>query len=225
MNKIDLIQKWAGDKMISDVVVVDLGMSNVKSVVNMLRKVGVNAIPQELPTHIEERSLIIVPGVGTFDEGMQKMNLTGWDSALKDAFQSEKVKILGLCLGMQLLTEGSDEGKSSGLGIIPGYFEKFMVEADNPQLKIPHMGWNEVDFTPRMLHYINELPAGQRYYFVHSFKYVHKHDDHVAGYTNYGARFASAIANNNALGLQFHPEKSHRFGSELFTKLLAVHNA
>lgn len=200
--------------------VVDLGISNVRSVINMLHRVGTAATAQEKPQISSANRLIILPGVGTFDEGMLGLIKTGWDSALKDIFETGSSMVLGLCLGMQLLTNGSEEGSRDGLGLIPGHFQKFRVGTENKTMKVPHMGWNEVRFNERALEFMSTVPINSKYYFVHSYQYVHENDNHVVGTTLYGEEFASAICAKKALGLQFHPEKSHRYGAELFSNLL-----
>ena len=200
-------------------------MSNVRSVINMINKVGSTAVAKQKPTNLQSGALYILPGVGTFDEGMKGLKTTGWGSALKDIHEADKSKILGLCLGMQLLSEGSEEGVEEGLAIIPGNFIKFAEKNNQTEFKVPHMGWNEVDFNERILKFLPAVPQRNRFYFVHSYHYTHRNQDHVVGTTTYHHKFASVIENKNALGLQFHPEKSHRFGAEIFSSLLAVKNA
>lgn len=200
-------------------------MSNVKSVINMLNKIGFLAVAQQKPTELTSNAFIVLPGVGTFDQGVKELASSGWGNALKDAFATEKSIILGLCLGMQLLSEGSEEGDKAGLGIIPGHFKKFEIEENQTNMKVPHMGWNEVDFNDSILDFSPIKPIEQRYYFVHSYHYSHQNDDQVVGMSYHGSRFASAIKNKKALGLQFHPEKSHRFGAQLFSNLLTGTNA
>lgn len=208
-----------------DVTVVDLGMSNVKSVVNMLNKVGLSAKASTKPEHIQSK-LTILPGVGSFDEGMKGLTRSGWGSAIQDLSQSGDATILGLCLGMQLLTEGSEEGELEGLGVIPGSFRMFNSEAtDDLEIKIPHMGWNTVDFTSRIEQFLPGISSNNRYYFVHSYYYHSDNDEFVAGFSQHGSKFPSAISSGKTLGLQFHPEKSHRFGIELFQRLSGVLDA
>ena len=123
---------------------------------------------------------------------------------------------------MQLLCDQSEEGTSPGLGIIPGSFKKFQPK---PGMKIPHMGWNTVEFSPKEAELRSLLSPHPKYYFVHSFHYYHDSDDYIIGYTDHGIRFAAAIRNKHAIGFQFHPEKSHRYGMELLDATFKAYNA
>jgi glutamine amidotransferase len=145
------------------------------------------------------------------------MNLRerGWSDWLIAASKNQ-TPILGLCLGMQLLCEGSAEGVHDGLGIIPGKFVRFETPGDGGQrLKVPHMGWNFVRFDHNRAPWSGDPSQPKRFYFVHSFHLPGEAADFAVGWTEYGKPFTSAIAMNRVIGLQFHPEKSHRFGSEL----------
>jgi glutamine amidotransferase len=192
--------------------IINVGLGNVASIQNMLRKIGYTATLSEVPDLQEMPDLIILPGVGAYDAGMAMLEKFGWISYLKDVSVEGTVSILGICLGMQLLCNGSDEGVRSGLGLISGHFKRFNF--DNPSLKVPHMGWNTVELTEvgRSLFPISELTP--RFYFVHSYYYYGPHNDFVTGWSNYGHRFGAVIHNQLVTGVQFHPEKSHRFGMQ-----------
>jgi imidazole glycerol-phosphate synthase subunit HisH len=204
------------------IVVVDYGMGNVGSIANMLKKVGAKAIVSSQPHEVERAEKLILPGVGAFDAAMERINGSGPRAALDRRVVADRVPVLGICLGMQLLTNKSEEGELAGLGWIAARTVAFRGRVD-PRLKSPHMGWNLV-----LLHTPSALTTGfdtveePRFYFVHS--YFVECDDSNVGIlqTTYGVSYDSAIQRGNIYGVQFHPEKSHRFGMKLlenFAKL------
>ena len=204
------------------IVVVDYGMGNVGSIANMLKRVGADALVSSQAHDIERAEKLILPGVGAFDSAMERINGSGLRAALDRRVVADKVPVLGICLGMQLLTHTSEEGELPGLGWIAARTVAFRGRVD-PRLKSPHMGWNLV-----VLHTPSPLTTGldtlvePRFYFVHS--YFIECDDSNVGIlrTTYGVTYDSAIQRGNIYGVQFHPEKSHRFGMRLlenFAKL------
>jgi imidazole glycerol-phosphate synthase subunit HisH len=201
------------------VVVIDIGVGNVKSVANMLRKIGLAPEIASNPDESNSTSLYVLPGVGAFDQGMRLLSEKGWDSFLISTAERE-VPILGLCLGMQLLCEGSEEGVLPGLGIIPGRFTRFPgLLQDGSVQKVPHMGWNTVDFVGPATSWNAEHSDQSRFYFVHSYFYEDINSSVAIGRTIYGQPFVSAINQGPVTGLQFHPEKSHRHGMQLLSKI------
>ena len=197
------------------IVVVDYKLGNLGSIYNMLRKIGASVVISDDPTQISQAEKIIIPGVGSFDSGMQRLNESGLRPLLEQLVMEKKIPTLGVCLGMQLLTRGSDEGDAQGLGWVPGRTVAFAKPAEDSSLKIPHMGWNNIQITKQDP--ILEDLEQSRYYFVHSF-YV-KCDDPamVLATTHHGDEFVSVYRSGNIWGTQFHPEKSHRFGMKLLT--------
>ena len=188
-------------------------MGNVGSIANMLKKVGAEATITGDPRVIASADKLILPGVGAFDNAMRELSSRSLIPVLREQVIERGKQILGLCLGMQLFTEGSEEGRATGLGWVPGRAVRFRASAESGALKVPHMGWNIA--TPTTA---DPLFAGldydARFYFVHSF-HVSCDDASVLAITNYGAPFVSAIRKRNIAGVQFHPEKSHRFGMRL----------
>ena len=203
--------------------IMSLGLGNVGSVENMLRVIGYETVllPSP-PEHTDSFRALILPGVGSYDSGMRAVNQSGWGDYLRLGLsETEKAPwLMGICLGMQLLCEGSEEGNESGLGLIPGRFRKFTGSSDSAsRLKVPHMGWNRVEFDTTKVPWSREIPEDSRFYFVHSYRYTAPSPEFVLGTTTYGSEFASAIGRDRVVGFQFHPEKSHRFGKALFRAL------
>jgi len=197
------------------IVVVDYGMGNIGSIANMLRKVGAEARIASDHSVIESADKLILPGVGAFDQGMHHLADRGLIPLLRRKVLEEKTPILGVCLGMQLFAKASEEGQCPGLGWLDATAVRFRPEETEPRLKVPHMGWNTLE--PRRRHPLLEgLEDEARFYFVHSFHLVCNDPHVVLTRTSYGGHFVSAIAQDNILGVQFHPEKSHRFGIRLY---------
>ncbi len=194
------------------ITIVNIGLGNIGSLLNMFKRLGVPACIESTPSLIENATKLVLPGVGAFDEAMRRINgVPGLRTVLDRKAQVEKVPILGVCLGMQLMTRTSEEGQSHGLNWIPGATKRLPAGCN---LKVPHMGWNVAH--PRTLSALTALVGNEpRYYFVHSY-YVQVDDsaDSLMR-TCYGIEFDSAIGRENIFGVQFHPEKSHRFGMQI----------
>ena len=203
------------------VVIVDYGVGNVGSIVNMLRRVGANAVLGSDPDSILRAPKLILPGVGAFDAGIQTLQGRGLVPALNEAVLTRKTPTLGLCLGMQLMGEGSEEGSLPGLGWIPFRCARFQSSESGQPLRVPHMGWASI--TPRRPHALTAgLPPDHRFYFVHSYHAVCEDDSNVLAVARYGIEFPCAVGRDNILGVQFHPEKSHRFGMALLASFVQL---
>lgn len=196
------------------IVIVDYGMGNLSSIANMLRKAGSQTVISSDPRDILAAQKLILPGVGAFDSGMKNLSERGLIDPLNRAVCERKVPILGLCLGMQLMTRRSEEGSASGLGWIDAETVRFRFAGRSVTPKVPHMGWNTTRVAKGSL-LMRELAHDARFYFAHSYYLVCGHDDDVLSRTTYGLGFPSAIERDNVFGVQFHPEKSHRFGLQL----------
>lgn len=196
----------------SSITIIDYGVGNIASIANMLKKAGHSAVLSGDHTEIRDASRLILPGVGSFDHAAARLHSTGLDDIVRER-AAAGVPVLGVCLGMQLLLDGSDEGELSGLGLIRGRSRRFPTEAEGHRLRVPHMGWNTVQRTSD-----EPLPSvkdGDRFYFVHSYFVQPDDGAHVIGTTRHGIEFASMIRRDNVIGVQFHPEKSHRYGLRL----------
>lgn len=194
------------------ITIVNYGMGNLGSMLNMFKRIGVKATVESDPAIIQQAEKLVLPGVGAFDTAMTCINtVPGLREVLNYKAMVECAPILGVCLGMQLLTRSSEEGTQPGLGWIPGVTTRFPKQE---ALKVPHMGWNvAMPNTPsRLTAQVGEEP---RYYFVHSFCVRVDDPEHSLMKTHYGIDFDSAIGRDNIYGVQFHPEKSHRFGMQI----------
>lgn len=201
------------------IAILDYGLGNLGSIANMLKVIGEKSKITNKPEEIYVADGIILPGVGAFDAGMQKLNESGLTDIIKDC-ATKGTPILGICLGMQLLGRKSEEGTLPGLGLIPFECKKFMF-SDDTDLKIPHMGWDIVDIKQNNP-LVNNLEGTQRYYFVHSFHAVCDSKENVLMTCDYGYEFAAAVVKGNIMGVQFHPEKSHDFGLALLTNFVGM---
>ena len=185
----------------------------------MLAYLGIESRISANHEDIASAERLILPGVGHFQHGMEQLELLGLVEVLKNEVLENKKPILGICLGMQLLTKHSAEGNRAGLGFVDAQTKKFELQDAN--LKVPHMGWNEVSWQKESP-ILNSLSEKPRYYFVHSYFVECNNQNDVLGTSHYGQDFVSAFQHDNIIGMQFHPEKSHQFGMELlknFTKL------
>ena len=206
------------------ITIIDYGAGNIKSIQNMLKKLGVASEISNEKAVIEKAEKLILPGVGHFDYGMQQLTKSGLIEPLSKKVLNDKTPILGICLGAQMLGNKSEEGNEKGLGWIDMDVVKFQSSASG--IKIPHMNWNEVDLKKPSL--LFNLPAAStefehpRFYFVHSYYMQPKNPIDILCTVDYGGEFVAAVEKDNIYGVQFHPEKSHKFGMKLlenFTKL------
>lgn len=192
--------------------ILNYGMGNLGSTVNMLKRIGFKSEIISTPESLLQAQKIILPGVGAFDSAMSALNsIPGLRQALTEKVIVEKVPILGICLGMQLLTSFSEEGTLPGLDFIPGKTLRF---PKMPSLKVPHMGWNTIKVINKSKISAN-VKHDHRFYFVHSYYVSVESSEHSLMTTEHGLCFDSAIANDNIFGVQFHPEKSHRYGKNI----------
>lgn len=200
------------------ITIVDYGMGNIGSIQNMFKCLNVPTQVTSDHCVLTGAKKIILPGVGSFDTAMSKIEASGLREILNHKATVEKVPFLGICLGMQLLTRSSEEGSCSGLGWIPARTVRFPFSND---VKVPHMGWNKVSLRGASL-LTMDFPVDSKFYFVHSYHVEIEDEKHSILKTKYGLWFNSAIQMDNIMGVQFHPEKSHRFGKQLFLNFARI---
>ncbi len=199
--------------------IIDYGVGNVGSVLNMLRKVGARARVSGATADIEAADKLILPGVGHFGHGMSKLAESGLIPVLEEQVLSRAKPILGICLGMQMMTRGSEESDIPGLGWVDAFTHRF---PEAPGLRVPHMGWDVVHPNTNAHLFDHDAAEAERFYFVHSY-YVRAADTaHVAANCLYGVEFAAAFEIDNLFGVQFHPEKSHLFGMGLLRRFATL---
>ena len=203
------------------ITIVDCGLGNIGSIVNMLRKVGIAAQRVSTIDGIAKAEKLILPGVGSFDHGMRSLRENGLIEVLSERVIRREVPMLGICLGMQLLTESSEEGNEPGLGWLKAKTVKFHFEERHADLKIPHMRWNEVHPVRRDTLF-HDLDDDAGFYFVHSYHVVCENQKDVLATANHGYDFACAVQRGNIFGTQFHPEKSHRYGMTLLKQFVQL---
>ncbi len=190
--------------------IVDYGLGNVNSIKNMLAFIGADSIITNDSKILKKVEKLILPGVGSFDDGMSNLRKLDLISTLTEMVINKKIPTLGICLGMQLMTENSEEGNSIGLKWIDGFCTKFDEKSHS---KIPHMGWNTITVCKEnALLNRNDI---NKFYFVHSYHVQCTEDKDILTTTNYEGEFISSFQKGNIFGVQFHPEKSHKYGMQL----------
>jgi glutamine amidotransferase len=197
-------------------VIVDYGLGNLGSIANMFKRLGIPATVSSDPSTVKTASRLVLPGVGAFDHGMKSLRSRELVGPLTERV-NEGVPILGICLGAQLMTRGSEEGSEPGLGWLDIATVRFDNSRGARELKIPHMGWSDV-VIGRATSLFPDPQEQLRFYFVHSYHFVCDSPEDVATTSTYGYSFVSSFARRNVFGVQYHPEKSHRFGMTLLKR-------
>ncbi len=209
--------------MMIDIAVVDYGMGNLRSVSKALEHVAPNRhiVVSSDPAEIDAAERVVFPGQGAMPDCMRELDSRGLRQSVIKAAASKP--FLGICIGLQLLFEHSEEGNAAGLGILPGKVVRFeksgMRDAVGHKLKVPHMGWNQVYQTQKHAMW-QKIPDGERFYYVHSYYVVPQNPEIIAAYSEYPARFTSAVAEDNIFAVQFHPEKSQHAGLQLLSNFV-----
>jgi glutamine amidotransferase len=193
--------------------IVDYGLGNILAFQNMYKRLNVEVAVAKSAAELEGATRVILPGVGAFDHAMELLEASGMRPKLTELVMERKVPVIGVCVGMQILAQGSDEGSRPGLGWIEGRVRHFDKLGGN-RLRVPHMGWNDV--TPSAGNGLfGGLEQESRFYFLHSYYFECARATDVAAVSRYGVDFPCAVTHGNVHGVQFHPEKSHHFGARL----------
>jgi glutamine amidotransferase len=196
------------------ITIIDYGSGNIAAIANIYEKLKVEFIIASIPEQVVGAKKIFLPGVGAFDETISKLDSTGFRKVLDKEVLENKVPIMGICVGMQILADSSEEGTCKGLGYIRGKVKKIDATAIHNKPKLPHLGWNSIEIVKN-----NELLLGIDpvfgFYFLHTYYFECIEQNNVLATTNYGTTFASAVQRENVFGIQFHPEKSHQNGIKL----------
>ncbi len=200
------------------ITIIDYGAGNIGSIQNMIRKIGGQAIVSSKEEDIYNAEKLILPGVGSFDYGMRQLNNSGLIESLNKKVLVDKTPILGICLGVQLFTKGSEEGDLEGLSWFDAETIKFNIPSER-KLKVPHMGWNEV-VLKKESKLFTDMYDDPRFYFVHTYHLKSNSPEDVLTETTYGYNFVSALEKENIVGVQFHPEKSHKFGMKILSNFI-----
>ena len=203
------------------ITIVDYGVGNVQAFLNAYRLLNIDAQAATSASELGEATRIILPGVGAFDHAMERLDESGMRETLDELVIGRRVPVLGVCVGMQMLGKSSDEGKRPGLGWIDGRVRGLRALDPNGSLPLPHMGWNDVRPMPGAGLFAG-LETDARFYFLHSFYFECGRPDDVAAVAEYGMTFSCAVHASNMYGVQFHPEKSHHFGSRLLKNFVEV---
>ena len=205
-------------KKVQRIVIIDYGMGNIGSIVNMFKYLGIDALVSSNKEVISSADKLILPGVGNFDRAVENINSLNLDDTIKEMALVKKVPFLGICLGMQLMCKESEEGKLPGLSLVDAGVKKFNFSKDS-NMKVPHMGWDYIDIQKEST-IMQDLDNRSKFYFVHSYFVSCEDVNDVLTYTTYGKEFVSSFEKDNIIGVQFHPEKSHKYGISLFKNFI-----
>lgn len=196
------------------ILIVDYGVGNIQAIANIYKRLNIPARRVRTADELAGAEKIILPGVGSFDWAMARLEHSGMRGVLDDLVQSKGKPVLGICVGMQMIAKRSEEGSREGLGWLDAEVKKFDLAASSRRAYLPHMGWNDVE--PRYGECLfKDIGATGRFYFLHSYYFVPKDQKTILGVTDYGGLFASCVRAGNICGVQFHPEKSHQWGIQL----------
>lgn len=205
------------------ITIVDYGLGNIKAFANLYKKLNIELVYASNANDLANATKIILPGVGAFDHAMQMLNDSGMRETLDELVLERKVPVIGICVGMQMMADSSEEGQLKGLGWIPGTVKKFKRESQalESEYPLPHMGWNSLEIAK-----VSDLLLGQDekklFYFLHSYYYEPSDKEHVIATANYGLEYACIVNRDNVYGIQCHPEKSHHNGVALLKSFASL---
>lgn len=196
------------------ITIIDYGLGNIKAFQNIYNQLNLDCVVARDADTLRNASKIILPGVGSFDFAMLSLNKSGMRETLDELVLTKKIPILGICVGMQMLANSSEEGSLDGLGYVGGSVKRFSKE-QLVNYPLPHMGWNAVKQEGVKDHLFNNIPNAERFYFLHSYYFDCAQELQKIALAEYGVKFTCGVRNNNIYGIQFHPEKSHLAGISL----------
>lgn len=203
------------------ITIIDYGLGNVLAFVNVYTRLNIPVAVAKTAGELAGATRLILPGVGSFDHAMEQLDQSGMRDTLEQLVVRQGMPVMGICVGMQMLAKASDEGKLPGLGWIDGQVRKFDLAAMPRGTNLPHMGWNDVRPTAEG-GLFKGLEQDARFYFLHSYYFECAQAGDVLARTDYGPDFSCAVRRDNVYGVQFHPEKSHHFGSQLLSNFAEV---
>ena len=203
------------------ITIINYGLGNIQAFANIYKRLNIPVCIASTHNELLTAEKMILPGVGAFDWAMTRLNESGMREVLDELVVNQSKPILGICVGMQIMANRSDEGVLDGLGWIDGEVKKFDHTLFTEKTHLPHMGWNDV-LPNRKDGLFRNLESGTRFYFLHSYYFVPKKQDHVLAVTDYNGLYASCVSSENVFGVQFHPEKSHQWGIQLLKNFAEV---
>jgi glutamine amidotransferase len=202
--------------------IVDYGVGNIQAFLNLFKRIGVEARRASTSEELEGARRLVLPGVGHFDHAMQRLNDSGLRPKLDELVLEAHVPVVGICVGMQMLAYGSDEGTIPGLGWVPGRVRAFADHHKSAQLPMPHMGWNELEPRAGSKLFTRGFEDGTQFYFLHSYFYDAEDKNDVAATAHYGLDFDAVVSRGHIHGVQCHPEKSHHWGEQLLKNFVEL---
>jgi imidazole glycerol-phosphate synthase subunit HisH len=203
------------------ITIINYGLGNIRSFVNVYNRLNIPTNIATSPAEIKDAKKIILPGVGAFDQAMELLENSGMRPLLDELVLGKKIPVLGICVGMQIIGNSSEEGSRAGLGWISGEVKRIDTSLLNQKTKLPHMGWNEIS-PIRKPDLFRNIPNKSRFYFLHSYCFHCSNENNSIATAEYGETIICAIASENIYGVQFHPEKSHQNGIQLLKNFGAI---
>lgn len=202
--------------------IVDYGVGNIQAFLNLFNRLGIEARRGNTPNALSDAVRLVLPGVGHFDHAMQRLNDSGMRPKLEQLVLGAKVPVMGVCVGMQMLAQGSDEGSLQGLNWVPGRVRAFANQSKSADLPMPHMGWNQLQPRSHSKLFSIGFEEAPQFYFLHSYFFDAEDKRHVAATAEYGVDFDAVVSHGHIHGIQCHPEKSHHWGEQLLKNFVEL---
>jgi glutamine amidotransferase len=202
--------------------IVDYGVGNIQAFLNLFNRLGIEARRADTPSALSDAARLVLPGVGHFDHAMQRFNDSGMRPKIEELVFGAQVPVVGICVGMQMLTQGSDEGVLPGLNWVPGRVRAFESHHQSVALPMPHMGWNELQPRAHSKLFSKGFEEAPQFYFLHSYFFDAEDKQDVVATCSYGLDFDAVVSRGNIHGVQCHPEKSHHWGEQLLKNFVEI---